>query len=155
MKSGVKKGIIIAAIIGVVIVAIIASNLLPVTASLSVDKTSYAFGETLTLKGTVKNNGIAPKTYTFSTGCTAGSLFIDDQELVEVLLCTQSITNVTLSTFGSKTYDYAYTLVERAADQTYNLVNTEGKLEINSGDHSAYLIWEDAQSEPVTFSVSK
>lgn len=124
-------------------------------ATLATDKPSYAYGDNVKITAVIRNGSDAPKTYTFSSTCTQGELYIDGKPTQHIWNCGQAITNVVLEPGADKTYDYGFQLVKAfsGAPSSGGDIVYERELLLQPGKHQAYLDWQGIKSADVSFEV--
>lgn len=130
------------------------------TVQLATAKAQYNYRDPVKFTSTVRNATKSPKTYSFNSTCTQGTLFIDNMPTQVSLICNDAITDVVLRSQEVKTYQFEFKLVEDFSAAARNAVvgdfiEIEGELRLKPGQHMAYIEWQDATSEPTIFSVTE
>lgn len=115
-------------------------------------KSTYKYGDKITMQATIRNTGLQPKKFTFSSGCTEGSLFVDDEEVGGVVgACTAAVTDTVIGPFQTLTYGDIYTLSASESPSSFD----DNQLKIAEGAHTLTYKWKDIISNPVSITVTK
>lgn len=121
---------------------------------IGLEKNEFMIGEELTFKSYIKNTSSKSKTFSFNSTCTEGTLYIDDKPTQLIKACGQAITEVDIRPSETETYDYEFKLVQNFSNNVSNdNIEYEGELRLTTGQHSAYLDWQDTKSNELLFRV--
>lgn len=136
------------------------SNDSPLTVKVSTASAIYKYGDTVEFSSAIRNTTGTPRTYTFNSTCTQGTLFIDKQPTQTGLVCGDAIIDVVLKPRETVTHTYSFKLVKAfssavQAPAESRSIEIDGELLLGPATHSAYLKWQGVESEPVEFKVSK
>ncbi len=132
----------------------------PLSVKISTVSASYKYGDTVEFAAAIRNTSETPKTFTFNSTCTQGTLFVDLQPTQTGLVCGDAIMDVKVQAQETITHTYSFKLVKEFSSEVQapagsTSIEIDGELLLEPGVHTAYLEWQGTKSEPVEFHVGR
>ncbi|HIA92091.1 TPA: hypothetical protein EYO12_03175 [Candidatus Saccharibacteria bacterium] len=121
---------------------------------LGLHKSIYSIGESITFKSFINNPTTSAKTYTFSSTCTEGTFYINEQPIGLYYACGDALTDINIGSNKTITYEYPFTLVDDFShDISSDYIGFSDELKLPPGEHQAKLQWQGFESNILTFNV--